>query len=221
MQQRSTTPLVIGAVVVLVAVVALVAVLVSGSGDGDDATGSSSPTSASGSSGPTSAYGIVTVEGAPLPRGEAPDDPSVGDTVPTLRGEDYAGASTAIVPGQDGPLMIVVMAHWCPHCNNEVPKLIEWGASGAVPDGLQVVGVSTAASDEAPNFPPGEWLQDLGWDWPVIADDADQTAAQALGVTGYPFIMFVDATGDLMFRVAAELPIDDIQRLADAAAATA
>ena len=94
-------------------------------------------------------------------------------------------------------MMIVVMAHWCPHCNDEVPKLVEWGESGDVPDGLQVVGISTAAREDAPNFPPASWLaDDMGWEWPVLADDEEQTAARAVGTTGYPFIMFVDADGN-------------------------
>ena len=60
----------------------------------------------------------------------------------------------------------------------------------------------------------------MSWTWPVIADDEAQTAAAAVGTTGYPFLMFVDANGDLMFRVAAELSIEQIQQLADQAAAT-
>ena len=210
---RSFTPLVIVVVIAAVALVAIVAVVLTGGVSDDDSSSGSVPAG--------EAFGVVTVEGEALPQGEEPDDPSVGAIVPTLRGEDYSGNTTAIIPGQDGPLMIVVMAHWCPHCNDEVPDLVEWGTSGDVPDGLTVVGVSTAASDQAPNFPPGQWLQDLGWEWPVIADDADQTAAQALGVTGYPFIMFVDAEGALLYRVAAELPIDQVQQLAEAAAAAA
>ena len=61
----------------------------------------------------------------------------------------------------------------------------------------------------------------MKWTWPVLADDEPQTAARALGTTGYPFIMFTDADGDLMFRISAELPIEDVQTLADQAAATA
>jgi thiol-disulfide isomerase/thioredoxin len=117
--------------------------------------------------------------------------------------------------------MIVVMAHWCPHCNNEIPKLVEWKKSGQVPDALRVVGISTAATEGAPHFPPGEWLDQLGWDWPVIADDEQQTAAAAVGTTGYPFLVFVDADGKLMARTSGELPIETVQQLADAAAATA
>jgi len=208
---RSRTPLVLGIVLAVVAVVAIAAVaLTSGSDDDGDAAGDAP------------VFGVVTVEGDPLPEGGYPDDPAVGSPVPVVRGTDYEGVATAIEPGTDGPMMIVVMAHWCPHCNDEVPKLVEWGASGDVPDGLQVVGISTAAREGTPNFPPASWVaDDMGWEWPVIADDEEQTAARAVGTTGYPFIMFVDADGNLLFRVSAELPIEDVQALADQAAATA
>jgi cytochrome c biogenesis protein CcmG, thiol:disulfide interchange protein DsbE len=205
---RSRTPLIIAAVViVVVAIAGLVAVLATQGGD-DDADGDIT-------------YGEVQVDGTPLPTGQGPQDPSIGTTVPTITGTDYSGKPVTITPGKDGPLMIVVMAHWCPHCNNEIPKLVEWGKSGNVPDSLKVVGISTAAASGAPHFPPHEWLTSVGWEWPVIADDEDQTAAAAVGTTAYPFLMFVDAKGQLMFRISGELPIEDVQQLADAAAATA
>ena len=50
--------------------------------------------------------------------------------------------------------MVVLLAHWCPHCNAEIPVLNEWRDSGEIPDGLNIVGVSTGASADAPNFPP-------------------------------------------------------------------
>lgn len=210
---KSRTPLIIAVVLVLVAIAGLVAVLATRGGDDD--------TDAADDAASTITYGKVTVTGTPLEPNEGPQDPAIGTAVPAVSGTDYTGKAVSIAPGKDGPLMIVVMAHWCPHCNNEIPKLVEWEKSGQVPDGLNVVGISTAATDGAPHFPPGEWLDQLGWDWPVIADDADQTAAAAVGTTGYPFIMFVDAEGRLMFRISAELPVEDVQQLADAAAATA
>jgi thiol-disulfide isomerase/thioredoxin len=210
---RARAILIIATVVVVVVVLGVVAITVTSSGDDDDSGGSTTTA--------VSQFGTVTVTGDPLPQGEAPDDPDVGKQVPTITGADYTGKPVSIEPGKDGPLMIVVMAHWCPHCNAEVPKLVAWQQSGKVPAGLNVVGVSTAARDNAPNYPPSSWIADtMKWPWPVIADDEQQTAAAALGTTGYPFVMFVDAQGKLMFRVAAELSIDDIQQLADQAAAT-
>jgi thiol-disulfide isomerase/thioredoxin len=208
--QRAQTILIVAVVAVVVIVAGVVAITVTSGGDDDN---SASTTTL------VPQFGTVTVTGDPLPQGEAPDDPDVGSKVPTITGVDYTGQAVSIEPGKDGPMMIVVMAHWCPHCNAEVPKLVEWQQSGKVPEGLKVVGVSTAVRDNAPNYPPSSWIADtMKWAWPVIADDEEQTAATALGTTGYPFVMFVDAKGDLMFRRAAELSIDDIQQLADAAA---
>ncbi len=215
MSSRSRTPIIVAVVIVVVAVVGLIAVLATRGGDDDATTG----TTVAGSL--ADGYGNVTVTGDPLPQGEGDEDPSIGTAVPTIAGTDYTGAATAIEPGKDGPMMIVVMAHWCPHCNREVPLLVDWKKSGKVPDGLQVVGISTAVDASRPNFPPGEWIDKLGWDWPLIADDKDQDAALAVGTTGYPFLVFVDAKGNLLARVSGELPIETVQQLADATAATA
>jgi cytochrome c biogenesis protein CcmG, thiol:disulfide interchange protein DsbE len=209
---RSRTPLIIAVVIVIVALAGLVAALATrGGGDDDDSDATTTSIT----------YGKVTVTGTALPEGQGPQDPAIGSRVPSITGTDYTGNPVTVAPGKDGPLMIVVMAHWCPHCNNEVPKLIDWKKSGQVPDGLRVVGISTAATDGAPHFPPGEWLDQLGWDWPVIADDQQQTAAAAVGTPAYPFLVFVDAKGDVIARVSGELAIEDVQHFADAAAATA
>jgi thiol-disulfide isomerase/thioredoxin len=211
MSSRSRTPLIIAVVIVVAAVAAIAAVLATRGGGDDDAAPSASVVD----------FGKVTVSGDVLAQDEGPDDPAIGAKVPTITGTDYAGNPTTIEPGKDGPMMIVVMAHWCPHCNREIPLLLDWQKSGKVPAGLQVVGVSTAVASDRPNYPPGEWLDGLGWDWPVIADDQQQTAALALGTTGYPFLMFVDANGDLIYRISGEMPIADVQQLADQTAATA
>ena len=50
-------------------------------------------------------------------------------------------------------MMIVVMAHWCPHCNEEVPSSSQWEQSGKVPEGLDVVGVSTAVDATTRQLP--------------------------------------------------------------------
>ena len=142
-------------------------------------------------------------------------DPAVGLTAPTLRGTDYSGADVTIAPGTGGPMMIVFLAHWCPHCNDEIPVLLEWRDSGDMPAELQVFGVSTAVSDERPNYPPGEWLRDKGWEWPVLADDAQLTAANTYGVTGFPFFVIVDADGNVAARGSGEIPIEDLDALVD------
>ena len=123
MSARARTILIIAVVAVVVVVAGIVAITVTSGGDDD--------------SGGTVEYGTVTVTGEPLTQGEAPEDPDVGKPVPTIAGADYTGKPVSIDPGKDGPMMIVVMAHWCPHCNEEVPKLVAWEQSGNVPEGLR------------------------------------------------------------------------------------
>ena len=64
------------------------------------------------------------------------DDSEDVVVAPPLVGQDYAGNDVEVVPGEDGPLMLVFLAHWCPHCNAEIPVLQQWEASGAIPEDL-------------------------------------------------------------------------------------
>jgi thiol-disulfide isomerase/thioredoxin len=223
---RSRTPLVLAIVLVVAGVVALVAVLVTRGASDDDDAASSVPTPAPGATPPGGAGGTpaggtidplaatVTVDGAPLPPLEDPnDDPAVGMAAPALHGSDYAGQRTDIVPGSGGAMLVVFLAHWCPHCNDEIPVLLEWRDSGNIPSDLQIFGVSTAVSPERPNYPPGQWLQDKGWDWPVLADDVDFTAGNAYGVTAFPGFTLIDADGNVAARGSGEISIDDLQHL--------
>lgn len=223
---RSRTPLVLAIVLVVAGVVALVAVLVT-SDDGDDGDSASSVpapgATAPSSVGTTPSGGTidplaasVTVDGADLPPLEDPNnDAAVGMKAPALHGTDYAGQPTDIVPGTGGPMMIVFLAHWCPHCNAEVPVLLEWRDSGAIPPDLQIFGVSTGVDPNRPNYPPGQWLQDKGWEWPVLADSAAGRAAMGYGLPGYPMFTIIDAEGNVAARGSGEIPIDDLQALVD------
>ena len=77
--------------------------------------------------------------------------------------QDYAGNDVEVVPGEDGPLMLVFLAHWCPHCNAEIPVLQQWEAVGRDPRGPQHRRHQhRRAATDAPNYPPDEWLADDG-----------------------------------------------------------
>lgn len=207
---KSRTPLVIVAVVIVAVVAALVAVVLAG-GDDDGDEGDAAT--------PSAAYQAVEVTGtglAPLSREGGPD-PAFGLAAPALVGSDYAGETVEVTPGSDGPLMLVFLAHWCPHCNAELPRLNEWRDSGEVPDDLAVVGVSTAVDDERPNFPPGSWLAENDWTWPVLGDDAALTAAGAYGVSGLPFLVVVGDDGTVLARHSGELSVEELDAFVDTA----
>ena len=218
MSTRSRTPFVIAAVLIVVAVAAVLAIVLTRSSDDDD--GASPTTSApTTDGGDYVVYGAVTVEGQPLPEYQGDPDPAVGMVAPTLIGTTYDGTPMEIVPGEGGPMMVVFFAHWCPHCNDEIPVLLEWRDSGAIPEELQVVGVSTAVNDARPNFPPDEWLADFGWDWPTMADDAEATAFLAYGGSVFPFFVILGADGTVKARNSGELPIEALNELVETALA--
>ena len=166
----------------------------------------------------------VTVEGSALPPlPQSGDDPAVGLTAPVLTGESFDG-SAVTTASEGGPVMVVVVAHWCPHCNNEIPRLLELEDAGRFPDDLAIVALSTAVSPDRPNFPPSEWIVDTGWPWPVMADGYDFTnqtfvGASALGVSGFPFIVVVGADGTVHGRWSGESDPDDFIAKLDAALA--
>jgi thiol-disulfide isomerase/thioredoxin len=214
------TLLVIGAIVAVIAIIGVVIAIVVGGGDGDDDA-----------AGEVVAYRPVTVDGDPLPEFSqevraSGSDPAVGMQVPVVSGSDYAGNPITIDPATDGPTMIVLLAHWCPHCNAEIPVLNDWRDSGDIPDGLDIVGISTGVAAEAPNYPPAEWLEDKDWQWPVLADDRppdEDRAAPAMGAyggTSYPTMILVDGDGVVHQRLSGEVPIEVLQPLADDLVAT-
>jgi thiol-disulfide isomerase/thioredoxin len=205
----------VGVVVVLVLVALVVAVVAGGGDDGGDetSTGGSTPVTTGDGSGGTTGDGSVTVDGTPLPQLEDPsDDPAVGEAVPAISGTDIDGQPLTIEP--DGRAkMIVVLAHWCPHCQAEVPVIVDWVADGGLPDDVDLVGIATANSPERPNYPAKDWLDGEGWDAPTLLDDDEQAAAIAVGTSAYPFMVVTNADGEVVARTSGELSTDQLSDL--------
>jgi thiol-disulfide isomerase/thioredoxin len=197
--------------VLLLALGALAAVVVVGivialAGDDDDsATGGRDDAT----------FGPVTVEGGALPTypGTGPD-PAVGQSAPVVGGESPDGEAVAV--GGDGPTLVAFLAHWCPHCQAELPVLVDLAAEGGF-DGVRTVAVLTGTNADAPNFPPVPWLDREGWEGDILLDDEDATAALAYGLDGYPFLVVLDADGSVVARSSGELPAADVQAMVDAA----
>jgi len=204
--KQSRTPyFVIGGIAAAV-LIALVVALAAGGGGDDNAT------SGGGNADPATT-GTVAVSGNPLPQfTDTSDDPAVGMTLPTLEGNDQSGAPMTI--GADGrPTMIMFVAHWCPHCQREVPVVQQWVDDGRLPDGVDLVSVSTAIDPNRPNYPPDAWLADEGWTAPVLVD-ADNSAAQAVGLSAYPFFVAIDGDGTVVLRTTGELTTDQLDAIA-------
>ncbi|MCU1379625.1 MAG: Redoxin [Acidimicrobiales bacterium] len=160
----------------------------------------------------------VTVTGNPLPA--LPDsgtDPAIGQVAPTLTGATFDG--TPLTIGNDGKAKLVLfVAHWCPHCQREVPLLVTYLKSHTLPAGVELLTVATATNASQPNYPPSTWLQKAGWTAPVLADSADGTAAAAYGLPGFPYLVGLDASGKVVGRITGEFTTDTFASLAQAVA---
>lgn len=163
--------------------------------------------------------GPVDVIGDPLPAypQEGPD-PAIGMTAPILIGETFDGDPVRVDAAVDGPTWVVFLAHWCSHCNDEIPVINQLRDEGRIPEGLNVVGVSTAFNPGQPNWPPGEWLDDKDWTFTAIPDGIDTEretyiAAADFGIGGFPFSMMLDADGVVVARWSGSRQIDELESL--------
>ena len=190
----SRGPLLIGAAVVGVVVLLAVIALALSGGAGGLAEPATTPTRVSG-------------DVLPALEADAPADPAVGLAIPSISGTDLAGEPMTIGP-DDGPMAIVIVAHWCPHCQAEIPLLVDDIATNGVPDGVKVVTLSTSINRAQPNYPPSAWLERESWEQPTMVDDADNTALAALGMSSFPGFVFVDADGNVVMRTTGEIPVE-------------
>lgn len=212
----------LGLVVAVVGVVVLVT-----TGDDDKASGPSASVDDTGLDALPDSQ-PVTITGDPLPTlvADTPaDDEAVGTAAPVLEGLNFQGKEIVVDPATTGrAVMVVFLAHWCQHCNAEMPLLLDWKQTGGVPDELDVIGVATAVSPSAPNYPPAEWFNTKGWQWPVLVDDSPGdgnagAAAQAYGAPGWPYFVIVGADGLVKARHSGEISLNDLETLVDGALA--
>jgi cytochrome c biogenesis protein CcmG/thiol:disulfide interchange protein DsbE len=150
----------------------------------------------------------VGVEGTGLPelvQGAA--DPATGMKAPVLTMDTFAGEPVEINPVGKA-YMISFLAHWCEHCNAEMPILK--GIEKQVPKGLEVIGVATGVNEAAAHYPPSTWFASEGFPYRVFLDDKAGLAMNSMGGSGYPHIVFIDAAGNVTKRLTGESPAADL-----------
>lgn len=167
------------------------------------------------------AFGDVTIEGEVLP--PVPDagvvDPAVGMTAASISGTDLDGNPLVIEP--DGtPKVVLYLAHWCPHCQAEVPEVQAWLDAGAAPEGVDFYAISTLANRLQGNWPPQEWLADEGWTVPTMLDDRSGSASVAYGLVGTPHWVVLDGDNEVLFRIGGQIGTQGVATLFEQAAAS-
>jgi cytochrome c biogenesis protein CcmG, thiol:disulfide interchange protein DsbE len=214
----STTWLWVGLAVIIV-VVGIVAVIIGRSSDSSSSAAGGGPSPSGGTVVPNGDLSdpTVTVQGTALTKlPSSGSDPAVGESIPTISGETFDSSGITISPA-DGPQVIMVIAHWCPHCRAEVPRLQDWLDQNHMPSDVKLTAIATANDSSAVNYPASDWLRGAGWSVPTILDDASQSGALAVGTSAYPFFVVVDAQGKVVFRTSGELTMPQWEQLLDSA----
>ncbi len=191
----------IPAATILIVGVAGVAILLGQSGSGAAASPSAAPLT-----------GPPTISGAPLPRFvSTAADAAIGQQAPTVIGHDDQGRPVSIEP-TGRPMLVIFAAHWCPHCQRELPTIQAWIDAGGVPPNVDLRTVSTAIDPTLPNYPPKAWFDRMSWSVPVIVDPSN-TVAAAYGLSAYPFFVLLDGDGRVVTRLTGEIPVDQLRSL--------
>lgn len=152
----------------------------------------------------------VTIEGDALPAlatsgvSTAATDPTIGTVAPTLTGTDFSGETVTI--GPDGRSKVIMfLAHWCPHCQAEVPQVMGLVEEGKLPESVDIYAVSTGINPEGGNYPPNRWLAREGWTFPIIRDSVDSQALTAFGGASFPYVVYLDGDNTVVARSAGQL----------------
>ena len=139
--------------------------------------------------------------------GEAlPPDESVGHVAPGFKAQPNTSGEMIEIQPDDGTIRLIgFFAHWCPHCQREVPRVAQWLNENGLPNGVEVVAISTSVREGTPNYPPSEWFEAENWPTQVLVDSPEKTIAEAYGLTGFPFWVLVDGEGIVVHRSSGEL----------------
>jgi cytochrome c biogenesis protein CcmG, thiol:disulfide interchange protein DsbE len=159
--------------------------------------------------------GSPDVTGEPLPmfpdNGDPAADPALGAQAPVTTGTDFDGEPVSI--GDGDAELVVFMASWCPACQAELPELVEWLDADGLPDGVELVSVSTGLADNRPNWPPQDWFEREGYEHPIIVDDADGSIATAYGMSATPFWVLL-RDGQVEARFPGRLDMAQVDQMA-------
>jgi thiol-disulfide isomerase/thioredoxin len=154
--------------------------------------------------------------GTPLPRFATITD-AAGLAAPTIAASTIDGTRVQVL--DDGTARLYgFFAHWCPHCQREVPRTVAWLAEHDLPEGVEFVAISTGVDPSLDNYPPSAWFAREGWPLPVLVDSETGNLAKAFGLSGFPFWVAVDAEGKVVARQSGELDTAQFEALLDAAA---
>jgi cytochrome c biogenesis protein CcmG/thiol:disulfide interchange protein DsbE len=115
--------------------------------------------------------------------------PLVDEAAPPIELRSLDGEAVSLAALRGRPVLVNFWATWCLPCRDEFPLLADAYARHA-PDGLEILGI--VHDDSAENA--AAFAQEMGAEWPMLADPEDQAWADYLGVA-MPTSFLIDAEG--------------------------
>ena len=157
--------------------------------------------------------GEINVDGESLPQyaGENDDNISLGLSAPTFSAPDQNSEIFNLEKNGNSKALLF-LAHWCPHCQREVPVVQSFIDSNGVPPGIDVIAVATSIDRGRDNYPPQEWLEREGWSETQIYD-LDREIGEAYGLNAFPYWVFLDKDLNVIARRTGNLPEDMVGAL--------
>ena len=157
--------------------------------------------------------GEISVVGDSLPEyaGENDDNVALGLAAPTFSAPDQNSEIFQLEKNGNSKALLF-LAHWCPHCQREVPVVQRFIDSNGVPPGIDVIAVATSIDRGRDNYPPQEWLQREGWSETQIYD-LDREIGEAYGLNAFPYWVFLDKDLNVLARRTGNLPEDMVGAL--------
>ncbi len=197
----------LGGIALLVFAAVVIGVAIAGGGDGD------------GIEADPFEIGFAEAVGSPLP----PFDRTltgVGSVAPDIRTHTTLSDEQVFFEMADGTVRLVeFFVHSCPHCQREVTAQSEWLAANEVPDGVEILTISTGVNSGAPNYPPSVWFKREEWPLPVYVDSQFGAIATGYGMTSFPYYVLVDGDGIVVERSSGEMTAEEFSALIGRAAA--
>ncbi len=177
------------AVIVGIVVVAVVVVLVT---SGDDTKGKASSKDKETSS-----------------AAENPGKPQelVGKDAPPLSGKDVTGSGDVNLADMAGkPTLVVFWAHWCPHCQKELPIIQKLSKDMKGQVNFLTVSTSAQPGQGGEQYStPEKFIKTVGITMPTIMDTSGKDA-RAYALEGFPQLYFLDSSLTVKNQMSGEKP---------------
>ncbi len=175
---------------------------------------SSTPSTTTTTEAPEGVGERIAISGDALPMFEPNNDQAVGLIAPQVAATSFDGTPVAISHTDDTYKMVVFLAHWCSHCQEEVPEVRDWLSEYDLGDKIEIISVSTGERPDRPNWPPEDWLAREQWPVPVIEDSLESDISMSYGLQAFPYWVFLGKDGAVLLR-ANGLSAEALSQIAD------